>query len=115
MKRAWTIVGVVGVFVLVCLATPASAQVRGLGRVTGQVVDDGGAALAEVELGTALGDGSRITAKSDGSGNWTLTGMGRGEWTVLFKKAGYAPKNVKLVIERELDSNKPIKITLSKI
>ena len=112
MRRVATVV-LVAMGLVVAASSVASAQVRGLGRVTGQV-DDASGALGGVEFVTQTMSGDALTAKSDASGNWMLAGLGRGDWTVTVKKPGYVPKTLKLTIEKELDQFKPIKITLTK-
>jgi hypothetical protein len=96
-------------------AATASAQVRGLGRIKGTVVDAAsGSPIGDVAVATRTLDGKSIAGKSASDGVFTLKGLGRGEWLVTFKKEGFADKRVKLVIERELTSNVPFKIELAK-
>jgi hypothetical protein len=90
------------------------AQSRGMGRVTGTVVDEAGAPVADVEVKTATAAGTVIECKSDATGKWTLSGIGRGEWHVSFTKTGFATKRIKAIVEREIERSEPIKITLAK-
>jgi hypothetical protein len=106
------VVGLLLVFGLI--ASSASAQSRGLGRVKGSAVDAGGKPVPEVALQTMTADGLIITAKSGGDGTWMLIGLGKGEWMVSFKKPGFADKLVRLIIEKELAVSNPVKITLTK-
>jgi hypothetical protein len=96
------------------MATSAAGQSRGLGRVKGVAVDAAGKPVADVALQTMTGDGLVITGKSSGDGTWSLLGLGKGEWTVSFKKPGFADKLVKLIIEKELMVSNPVKITMAK-
>ena len=41
-------------------------------------------------------------------------GIGRGEWLVTVQKPGFAPKRLKVNVEREIDRSQEIKITLAK-
>jgi hypothetical protein len=95
-------------------ASMGHAQARGMGRVTGVVVDDAGTPLAGVEIKTATAAGAAIECRSDASGKWVLAGIGRGEWVVSFAKAGFTTKRIKAIVEREIDRSEPIKITLAK-
>ena len=95
-------------------ASSASAQVRGLGRVQGVVVDSDGNTLGDVAVQTMTSTGVIVTGKSNATGEWSLFGLGKGEWTVSFKKPGFADKRVKLIIEKELTSSNPVKITMTK-
>jgi hypothetical protein len=92
---------------------PAAAQVRGLGRVTGTVVDEAGQAIEGVALKAPFSGGA-IETKSDAKGEWLLGGMGRGEWKVEFTKTGYRPVTMKVTIEKELTRLQPVKIVLKK-
>jgi hypothetical protein len=92
----------------------ADAQVRGIGRIVGFVVDDGGAPIEGVKIRTATVGGDLIEVDSDAKGKWTLAGVGKGEWMVTVMKPGFTPKRLKVVIERELDRSQDIKVTMSK-
>lgn len=92
----------------------ANAQSRGMGRLTGVVVDDSGTPVADVAVKTATSNGAAIDCVSDASGKWTLTGIGRGEWIVSFTKSGFSTKRIKAIVEREIDRSELIKITLNK-
>ena len=107
-------VGIVLFALLALVAAPADAQVRGLGRINGLVVDDGGAPVGAVKIRTATVGGDLIECESDAKGKWTLPGIGRGDWQVTVLKAGFAPKRLRVVVEREIDRSQEIKITLAK-
>jgi Carboxypeptidase regulatory-like domain len=104
---------VVGVLVLSSVSA-SEAQMRGLGRINGQVVDDAGTPVADVVVRIGFTDGSKIEGKSDAKGNWAVAGLGRGEFPVSFQKDGLETKRVKVVIEKELAKTQPIKITMKK-
>ena len=102
------------VVIVACAAAIGFAQARGMGRVTGVVLDETGAPVPGVEIKTATGNGMQIECQSDSSGKFVLGGIGRGEWVISFAKAGYSPKRIKAIVEREIDRSDPIKITLAK-
>jgi hypothetical protein len=104
----------VAVAIVAVSASAGLAQSRGLGRVTGVVLDDSGAPVANVEIKTTTLGGNAIQCQSDAKGKWTLGGVGRGEWIVSFTKAGFETKRIKAIIEREIDRSEPVKITLKK-
>ena len=54
------------------------------------------------------------TGKSDGTGKWAVSGLGKGQFFAEFSKAGFETKRVRLVIEKESMSSEPIKIALKK-
>jgi hypothetical protein len=102
------------VVVVACAAAMVFAQARGMGRIVGVVVDDTGAPVAGVDVKTVTSGGTPIECQTDATGKFTLGGIGRGDWVVTFAKAGYTPKRIKAIVEREIDRSDPIKITLAK-
>lgn len=106
--------GALLVGMLVVAGDAAHAQMRGLGRINGQVVDDAGTPVGDVVIRVGFTDGSKIEGKSDAKGNWAIAGLGRGEFPVSFEKGGLDTKRVKVVIEKELAKTQPIKITMKK-
>jgi hypothetical protein len=109
MKRALF----VGVSLLV--ASAAFAQFRGMGRIGGTVVDDGGSPLSGVVITAKLpGTTGVIDSKSDDKGAWFVGGMGKGDWEVTFEKAGFAPRHAKVVLPVELARVPPIAVTMKK-
>jgi hypothetical protein len=106
-----------GLFVLVSqVAAPfqAEAQLRGLGRLNGVVVDESGAPVEGVQIQTKTALGAAIDAKTDAKGNWVVPGLGKGLWEVDFVKDGFVRVKAKVTIEQELSRTNPIKITLKK-
>lgn len=91
-----------------------SGQMRGLGRIDGTVVDESGAPLAGVAVKAPLMGGGAIEATTDEKGEWVVRGIGRGEWKIEFRKEGYVTVVAKVLLEREIDRVKPIKIVLKK-
>jgi len=76
----------------------SSAQFRGLGRITGNVADDGGAPLKDVSVrATLTGEDGVIEEKTDERGAWAVNGMAKGEWHLTFQTPGYVPVAAKVV------------------
>ena len=92
----------------------AVAQVRGLGRLNGVVVDETGAPVEGVTIQTKTALGLAIDAKTDAKGNWVVPGLGKGLWEVDFQKDGFTKVKAKVTIDKELMRTEPIKITLKK-
>ena len=111
--RTARVAGAVLVIVAMALAV-GHAQSRGLGRVTGTVVDQSGAPIADVSIKTATSAGTVLECKSDTAGKWALRGIGRGEWIVSFTKTGFGTKRIKAIVEREIERAEPIRIVLAK-
>ncbi len=104
-------------FVIVLIAfaaVAAQAQVRGMGRINGVVVDDTGAPIDGVKVRTATAGGDVIECDTDAKGRWALGGIGRGDWSVTVLKPGFTAKRLKVTVEREIDRSQEIKITLAK-
>jgi len=74
------------------LAVTAMAQVRGTGRLGGQVVDKAtGKPIANATVTVALPDGSTkpIVSTTDKNGRWSALGLVNGLWNVDITAAGY--------------------------
>jgi predicted Zn-dependent protease len=87
---------------LTLIATGAAAQVRGDGKIAGKVVDnDSGQPLENVQVkGTLAGQTQAVTAKSNKKGEFNLSGIGSGEWTLEFTKDGFDPQGGKLTVDQ---------------
>ena len=106
---------VVTVAALVGLASPAYAQLHGMGRIQGTVVDESGAPLADVAVKATLpGSAGSIDSTTDKKGEWIVGGMARGEWDVVFEKPGYAPRKAKVSLTVELARMPAIAVTMKK-
>ncbi|HEY8548753.1 MAG TPA: carboxypeptidase-like regulatory domain-containing protein [Vicinamibacterales bacterium] len=92
-----------------------SAQVKGLGRINGIVVDESGNPIEGVKITTKTALGAEIDAQSDAKGSWVVPGLGKGLWEVDFVKDGFTRVKAKVTIEKELSKTEPIKITLKKL
>ena len=112
MRRnlVWTFVAL-----LMMLPVVGVAQMRGLGRIGGTVIDAGGGPIAAVNVSATLaGSSGAIESKSDEKGVWAVVGMSKGEWHVTFQKAGYEPKAAKVILDAELARVSPIAVALKK-
>lgn len=103
------------VVVVLGFGTAADAQLRGMGRIQGTVVDETGAPLTDVVIKATLpGSAGSLDATSDKKGEWSFGGMGRGDWDVVFEKPGYAPRRAKVSLQVELARIPPIAVTMKK-
>ena len=113
MKRqiAWAMV----CGLLVCAPAAVFAQLRGMGRVGGVVTDDRGAPLPGVSVKASVqGAGGAIDSTSDAKGEWTVSGMAKGQWHIEFVKPGHQPTAAKVILEAEITRVPPIAISLKK-
>src|SRR5689334_20637340 len=99
MKRMCAAIGLVAMVALSGVTT--NAQTRGLGILNGTVTSESGEPVAGAQIKFPLADGSNVEAKTDDSGRWVVSGIGKGEFHMAISKDGYAGKVVKIVVERE--------------
>ena len=83
---------------LLAASTAAFAQTAVDGAVEGTVADATGAVIAAVQV-TAhnLGTNADQTALTDGSGNYRLTRLQPGEYTVTMSIAGFSPFTAQVI------------------
>jgi hypothetical protein len=106
---------ILAALVVVAATSSADAQIRGMGRIQGTVVDEGGAPLSDVVITAKLsGRVGDIGSKSDQKGVWTVGGMARGEWLVDFDKAGYTQRHAKINLEVEIARVPAIAVMMKK-
>ena len=83
-----------------CLASIASAQLRGEGRISGKVVDEQGQPLPDVQVkGTKVGESQPMTAKTNNKGDWALNGIAPGQWNLEFTKEGFDSAKTTITLE----------------
>jgi hypothetical protein len=98
----------------VALSGVVTAQTRGLGVLNGTVTSEAGEPVSGVLIKLPLSDGNSVEAKTDDSGKWIVSGIGKGEFHMVVYKEGWAAKTVKVVVEKETMRPEPIKITIKK-
>ena len=81
---------ILAVLVALLAATVVFAQVRGRGRLQGQVVDkSSGKPLAGATVTISGGNTAPIVAKSNARGQWSALGLTSGAWNIDIEMAGY--------------------------
>jgi len=78
---------------LLFLAAGAFAQVRGTGRLRGEITDKATGkpiAGATITISLPSGNTSPIKVKSDSHGRWAALGMTEGQWNIDISAPGYA-------------------------
>ena len=111
IRRALCLAGVA--LLSVVTAQNVTAQSRGLGRISGTISSEAGEPIAGAVVKVEIGSDA-LEGKSDGTGKWAVSGLGKGQFFAEFSKAGFETKRVRLVIEKESMSSEPIKIALKK-
>ncbi|HEY3381292.1 MAG TPA: carboxypeptidase-like regulatory domain-containing protein [Vicinamibacterales bacterium] len=104
---------IIGLALAVLFAGSAAAQWRGLGRLTGKVVDEAGAVLVDVTVRADLPGMGGTTVKTNEKGEWMISGIARGEWVITVAKDGMAIQKVKAVVQ-EMAVPPLVKTTLKK-
>lgn len=101
------------VMMVLAVAGPASAQWRGMGRLTGKVVDDGGAPVANIAVKAEFAQGGTTEIKTDDKGKFILAGIAKGEWVLTFAQAGMITVKYKTEV-REMAVMPEVNVTLKK-
>lgn len=97
------------------VASMATAQVRGRGRIQGSVVDESGNAIANATVTVAPADGNTtpIKSKTDAKGRWSALGLTGGVWNIDIEAAGFQTSRGTANVS-EIQMLPPLKTTLQK-
>ena len=107
MKQAWILM-----LALILCASVASAQSwRGMGRMSGRVMDEGGKPLEGVIVKLNLPNAGGTEIKTNKKGEWQIGGLSRGEWQVDFELPPYEPRRITVSVA-ELSRVTPVEIKL---
>jgi len=90
MKQAFIVV-----LALILCASVASAQSwRGMGRVSGKVMDEEGKPIEGVTVKLNLPNAGGTQIKTNKKGEWQIGGLSRGEWQIDFELPPYEPRRI---------------------
>jgi tetratricopeptide (TPR) repeat protein len=100
-------------FIVLAFAAAASAQGwRGQGHVNGKVTDESGNPLEGVVVKMVLpSEKGTVDTKTNKKGEWSIGGIGRGNWQVDFEKAGYETRRISVPVD-ELSRQPSIPTTM---
>jgi tetratricopeptide (TPR) repeat protein len=87
----------------------------GRGRISGQVVDESGAAVpaAKVVVQSLQGT-ARLEGTTDKKGHFAVAGMGSGPWRITVTKEGYVSAYTDRQVS-QLKTNPPLALTMQKV
>lgn len=103
------------IIALLLVASVSFAQVRGRGRLQGQVTDkETGKPVAGAKVTVALAGGSTepIVATTDAKGRWSALGLVGGQWNIDIEREGYLTSRGSANIS-ELQMLPPVKTALT--
>jgi hypothetical protein len=106
-------VAIIAIACALLVAGSASAQWRGLGRVTGVVVDETGAPVAGATIRADLMGMGGTTTSTNEKGEWVVSGIAKGEWVITVAKDGLALQKQAVQV-REMTAPPLVKTTMKK-
>ena len=115
-KNALTIAIALAAAVALTAGTAAAQAGMGLARLAGFVQDTAGKPIpgAKVVAEFQQDVGVKKEAKANDKGEWSIIGIGTGNWTITAKAEGYLPASVNYYV-RQLEKNPKLTIKLAKV
>jgi len=116
MKNGLRIAAAVAVAVVLTAGTASAQAGMGLARLVGNVVDlagnpiRGAKILAEFQQDV----GVKKEATANDKGEWSIIGLGTGNWTITVSAEGYLPASVSYYV-RQLDKNPRLNVKLTRV
>ena len=103
------------IILMTLLAALPAQENMGRGRISGQVVDESGAAVpaAKVVVQSLQGT-ARLEGTTDKKGHFAVAGMGSGPWRITVTKEGYVSAYTDMQVS-QLKTNPPLALTMQKV
>lgn len=104
-------------FAVLALAAPLLAQNwKGIGRMTGKVIDADGKPIPEATVKlNCVAHGGGPTLTTDKKGSWSYLGLNVCDWKIEVSAPGFAGKAVPVNMESQEVRQPPVNITLDKL
>lgn len=108
-------VAVASIVLMILPAVLPAQENMGRGRITGQVVDETGAAVpaAKVVVKSLQGN-TQLEGMTDKKGHFAVAGMGTGQWRVTVTKEGYISAYTDMPVS-QLKPNPPLTMTMKRV
>lgn len=108
-------VAVASIVLMILPAVLPAQENMGRGRITGQVVDETGAAVpaAKVVVKNLQGN-TQLEGMTDKKGHFAVAGMGTGQWRVTVTKEGYISAYTDMPVS-QLKPNPPLTMTMKRV
>jgi tetratricopeptide (TPR) repeat protein len=102
------------IILMTLLAALLAQENMGRGRITGEVVDESGAAVPAAKVVVSSLQGSaRLEGMTDLKGHFAVAGMGSGKWRITVTKEGYIGAYTDIPVS-QLKPNPPLALTMKK-
>jgi len=107
---------VLGAAVILTAGTASAQAGMGLARLAGNVVDQAGNPIpgAKILAEFQQDQGIKKEAVSNDKGEWSIIGLGTGNWTITASAEGYLPASVSYPV-KQLDRNPRLVIKMTKV
>ncbi len=102
------------IILMTLLAALPAQDNMGRGRISGQVVDESGAAVPAAKVvAQSLQGTARLEGTTDKKGHFAVAGMGSGKWRITVTKEGFVSAYADMQVS-QLKSSPPLALTLKK-
>jgi len=99
----------------VTLPLPTAAQDwKGMGRISGKVMDPEGKPIADVVIKFDLPGRGGTSLRTDKKGQWALGGIAAGVWYLDLEASGYLPRRISVTLPGEAARILPVEVRLEK-
>ena len=116
MKNGLRLAAAIAVAVVLTAGTASAQAGMGLARLVGNVVDLAGNPIpgAKILAEFQQDGGVKKEATANDKGEWSIIGLGTGNWTITASAEGYLPASVSYYV-RQLDKNPRLNVKLTRV
>lgn len=116
MKNGLRIAAAIAVAVVLTAGTASAQAGMGLARLVGNVEDLAGNPIPDAKILAEFQQdgGVKKEATANDKGEWSIIGLGTGNWTITASAEGYLPASVSYYV-RQLDKNPRLNVKLTRV